>query len=56
MTTLEADALLEEAATARGLDDFGPPAYREGLDVLIAAAESEARLSDPGPRPARGRR
>lgn len=48
MTTLDADALLEEAADATGLDDFGPSTYREGLDVLIAAAEAEARLSDPG--------
>ncbi len=48
MTMLDADALLAEAANAKGLDDFGPPTYREGLDALLGAAESEARLSGSG--------
>ena len=48
VNALDAERLVEEAAAARGLDDFGPPSYRAGLDALIAAAESEARLSDPG--------
>ena len=47
---LDADALLEGAAAAKGLDDFGPESYREGLDVLIAAAESEGRLTEVGRR------
>jgi hypothetical protein len=50
VTALSAEALLEDAAAVKGLDDFGPASYREGLDVLIAAAESEARLSEPGRR------
>jgi len=48
MTALSAEALLADAAAATGLDDFGPESYREGLDVLLAAAEYEAGLSGPG--------
>jgi hypothetical protein len=48
VVTLSADALLEAAQAATGLDDFGPPTFREGLDVLIDAAEAEAGLSGTG--------
>lgn len=38
------DELLDEARTATGLDDFGPPHFREGLGVLIDALSNEAHL------------
>jgi hypothetical protein len=46
--TLDVDALLEDAAANTGLDDFGPPSFREGLDVLIDSAERESGLDDDG--------
>jgi hypothetical protein len=45
---LRADDLLEQAAANTRLDDFGPPSFREGLDVLIDAAERESGLHDEG--------
>jgi hypothetical protein len=50
MTTLTAEALLEDAVAAKGLDTFGPSTFYEGLVTLIEAAESEARLSEAGRR------
>lgn len=46
--TLVADELLAQAVATAGLDDFGPPTFREGLEVLLDAAEHEARLHDAG--------
>jgi Sulfotransferase family len=48
MTELEPDALLEAAQQATGLDDFGPDAYRPGLDALCASLDGEAQLNDLG--------
>lgn len=45
---LRADDLLASAASAAALDDFGPPSFREGLEVLVDAAEREANLTDAG--------
>lgn len=45
---IDADAILEQAARETGLDDFGPPTYREPLDVLTSAIRSEGALSDFG--------
>jgi hypothetical protein len=45
---LEPEALLEAAATAAGLDDFGDPRFREALDVLTRSCRTEAGLSPPG--------
>ncbi|MEZ5143616.1 MAG: sulfotransferase [Acidimicrobiales bacterium] len=45
---LDADRLLAEAADATGLDDFGDPAFREGLDLLSLSLREEAQLSDLG--------
>lgn len=42
------DALIDGAITATGLDDFGEPSFREGLDALIASLARDAALSDIG--------
>ncbi len=44
----EADALLEAASKATGLEDFGDPRFERGLRVLVGAYESEARLNPFG--------
>ncbi len=43
-----ADAVLDEAAAATGLSDFGPDLFREPLDVLLNAFATEAPLSTLG--------
>lgn len=48
MVTLDADQLLEQAAESTGLGDFGPPTFREGLDVLLDSAQRESGLHDDG--------
>jgi len=40
--------LLEAAEAETGLDDWGDPSFREGLDVYCAALEEEAQLSELG--------
>ena len=42
------EAMHEEAAAIAGCDDFGDPSYLEGLRVLLAAYDREARLNDYG--------
>jgi hypothetical protein len=44
---LDAEALMAAAAEQTGLDDFGPPSFREGLDVYCASMP-EAQLNDLG--------
>ena len=39
---------LDKAKAATGLDNFGDPGFREGLERLIDSAEREARLNDMG--------
>ncbi|MEO6717150.1 MAG: sulfotransferase [Novosphingobium sp.] len=39
---------LDKAKAATGLDNFGDPGFREGLERLIDSAEREARLNDAG--------
>ena len=48
MTRLDAASLLEEVVSDKGLDTFGPPSFLPGLQMLIEAAEAEARLSEAG--------
>src|SRR5262245_41478693 len=48
MVTLRADELLERAMRRTGLSDFGAADFREPLDVLLRAYESEARLTFAG--------
>lgn len=45
---LTADGLVEEAISETGLEDFGGDSYREGLDRLVGALESEAELNELG--------
>lgn len=45
---LVSDQLVEGAVSAAGLDDFGAPTWRSGLDVLAASANEEARLTEIG--------
>ena len=48
-SVIDVDRVIEELTAETGLDDFGDPTYRDGLDVLVAALTDEARLSDVGP-------
>lgn len=48
------DALHEAARAQTGLDDFGDPSYREGLEVLLDAYAHEARFSRLGRKIATG--
>jgi hypothetical protein len=43
-----ASELMKQARTATGLDDFGDDSFREGLEILIASADTEARLTERG--------
>ncbi len=45
---LDSETLLAAAAESTGLSDFGDPSFREGLDVLVAALNTEAKLTDAG--------
>lgn len=45
---MRTDDLLAQASEQTGLDDFGDPAFREGLDRYVAALDEEARLNDLG--------
>jgi hypothetical protein len=44
---LDAEVLMAAAVEQTGLDDFGPPSFREGLDVYCASVP-EAQLNDLG--------
>jgi hypothetical protein len=46
--TFDADELEEGARAATGLDDFGSSYYREGLERIVEALNSEADLNDIG--------
>jgi hypothetical protein len=41
-------ALVGEAVTRAGEQDFGAPGWQEGLDILLDSLEQEARLNDLG--------
>jgi hypothetical protein len=45
---LDADALVADATATTGLEDFGPPVWREGLDVLVDALHRDAGLNAVG--------
>lgn len=45
---LDAERLMARAAHATGLDDFGEPGFRAGLDALVASLDGEARLTPLG--------
>jgi Sulfotransferase family len=46
--TARVDELVHQATSATGLDDFGGESWREGLDVLVRAAMTEASFSEFG--------
>ncbi len=48
MPPFDADALLDDARTATGLDDFGDRTFRAGLDALAEALARDAALSEVG--------
>ena len=45
---LDAEELCAAAVEQTGLDDFGSPTFREGLDRLVDGLGSEARLNEVG--------
>jgi hypothetical protein len=45
---LDVDRVLEEVANEAGLDDYGDPSFREGLDILVESCSREAQLNDIG--------
>ena len=45
---MHAEQLLDTAATTTGLDDFGEPSFRDGLEVLVEALNNEAQLNAMG--------
>src|SRR4029079_3333534 len=46
--TFSADVLEDGARAATGLDDFGSPYYREGLERTVESLNTEADLSEMG--------
>ena len=46
--TFDADELEEGACAATGLEDFGSSYYREGLERIVEALNTEADLNDMG--------
>jgi hypothetical protein len=46
--TFDADELEDGACAATGLEDFGSSYYREGLERIVAALNTEADLNDVG--------
>ncbi len=51
---LDPTRLLEDAASATNLSDFGDPSFREGLDRLVDSLNGEANLSPLGQAMAEG--
>jgi hypothetical protein len=47
-TGFDAQRFVDGALDATGLDDFGTGAWRDGLEVLCDALDTEARLNDVG--------
>lgn len=45
---LNSDTLIATAVEQTGLSDFGDPSFREGLDVLLGALNTEAKLTEAG--------
>jgi hypothetical protein len=45
---VDVDRVIDEVATENGLDDFGDPSYRDGLDRFVAALRDEASPNEVG--------
>jgi hypothetical protein len=43
-----AQGLMAQASAAVSLDDFGDESFREGLEILVASADAEARFTETG--------
>ena len=54
MDGLDVATLVDQATTLTGLDDFGEPSWRDGLERLTTALRGEARLSAMGEQIAAG--
>ncbi len=54
LASMNIDSLEQQARAHTGLNDFGDPGYREGLEVLIDALQTEAHLSEIGRHVAMG--
>jgi hypothetical protein len=48
MPALDVEALLRTARDETGLDDFGDPTFREGLEVLVESLLRDAKLNEVG--------
>ena len=48
MPPVNVDALVQQACDEAGSDDFGEPRWREGLDRLADALDTEGRINDIG--------
>lgn len=46
--SLTSEELLAQASEQTGLDDFGDPAFREGLDRYVDSLQTEAQLNELG--------
>lgn len=51
---LDVDEVMRQLVEETGVQDFGDPSFREGLDVFVAALQDEARLNDLGEAVASG--
>ena len=47
-TRLTIDEVVARAVERAGLDDFGPPTWREGLEILLGELNGDDRVSDQG--------
>jgi hypothetical protein len=43
---LDSQTLINTASEQSGLSDFGDPSFREGLDKLVGALNTEAKLTE----------
>ena len=48
MSAVDIDRMLQEVADVAGLDDFGHPSFRDGLEQLVASAHETAHLTPLG--------
>ena len=48
MPPVNVDELVQQACDETGADDFGPPQWREGLDRLADALDTQARINEIG--------
>jgi hypothetical protein len=53
-TLLNVDDVIEDVASETGLDNYGDPTFRDGLEVFVASVSDEARLTEIGQAAATG--